>query len=339
MNEQEQAQSTTLAAQEQSVHRIKGLQKKLAQIGKIRFGKKGAKNAPEKLSTIRLTSPDKSVLDAAAKAYGGTVQPWNPTEFRKEWELITAVKEIPFIISPLPITQYMEDWGGGECKRRCDGVTEMKSGKPCMCEATGNVVCKPTTRFSVILKDLPGVGIWLFESHGWNAATELTFTADLLMQWTKNHRRPVRARLLLESRQSKKDGQTRNYVVPKIAVDETPEELLMLGQSQPEVPALESAVDTQERIALPPNLRQRYWAMHGEMGYPKHEHPEVKKVNYRIWTAALGRVVTSATDFEDKDWLHLCQLIETIRDEETGEPQEWAEWRIGQHVLQLEGVQ
>src|SRR3990172_7696614 len=41
--------------------------------------------------------------------------------------------------------------------------------------------CKITTLLNVMLPRIPGLGVWRLESHGWNAATVLPGTLEVLM--------------------------------------------------------------------------------------------------------------------------------------------------------------
>ena len=62
---------------------IKTLQSRLTQVGVIRLGQKVPTNngrlRPEKLETLRFTSPSKQLIDAVASLYGGEVKPWQAT--------------------------------------------------------------------------------------------------------------------------------------------------------------------------------------------------------------------------------------------------------------------
>src|SRR5207248_231981 len=44
--------------------------------------------------------------------------------------------------------------------------------------------CKATTRLSVRLPDVPGIGCWRLETHGYYAAVELAATADIIERAT-----------------------------------------------------------------------------------------------------------------------------------------------------------
>jgi hypothetical protein len=142
----------------------------------------------------------------------------------------------------------MELWSGGGCQRRCDTETELLSGKPCMCEP-GAEECKPTTRMSVMIRDVPGIGVWRLESHGWNAAAELPPVVQLLASQANG--RPMPAVLRLEPRTAKQivDGkpQTRKFVVPVLDLPGvTMDELGMVAAPR----ALNAPAPVGERPAL-----------------------------------------------------------------------------------------
>lgn len=205
------------------------LQRRLVEVGRIRLGRKvptqNGKSRPGKLDKFRLTSRDKARLDAAAELYGGTVAEWEG-----QWELITDAEVIPIVVVPgQALSQNFELWGqktrNGQkspviCLRRCDGVTEAISGEPCLCNGEPEQQCKPTTRLSVILTEVPGLGVWRLESHGWNAATELAGTVQMLEALVATGR-PIRARLRLDKREVKRESGTNKFVVPVVDIDHT----------------------------------------------------------------------------------------------------------------------
>lgn len=190
---------------------IKTLQARLTQVGVIRLGqqliaKKSGKPYPSKLETFRFTSPSKPLIDAVAGLYGGTVQAWEQPTGR-QWEVITGVKEIPVLVPPQRIDPNLEHWGNGFRDRMCDGETEAIRNKPCFCaaaQAAGKPfgprdVCKPTTRMSLMLADVPSLGTWKVESKGWNAAAELPTLAASI----ESAPQPIPARLEVQKREKK----------------------------------------------------------------------------------------------------------------------------------------
>ena len=225
---------------------ILNLQRKLTEIGRIRLGAKGAKGAPTKLETFRLTSKSKDAIDAAAEVYGGTVSIWNGPD-GQEFELVTEAKSIDVVVPPgQALSQWYEMWSGAGCQRRCDGETETLSGGPCLCptdqttrseQSARGQACRPTTRLSVILPQVRSVGIWRLETHGYHAATELAGIAELLERVSANDRY-LPATLRLEPRSSKKGGKTSRYVVPVLEVGATVQEAIAASAGT-EVPQVE----------------------------------------------------------------------------------------------------
>ena len=194
------------------------LQRRLREAGRIRIGEQKAtsngKTRPAKLDTFRVTSSDKKSLDAIAATYGGTVDVWDKAPVGIQYEVYTETTMLDVIVPPvdLAFSQFMELWSGGGCVRRCDGQTNLIDDKPCACDPD-NVACKPTTRLGVILTSIQGIGMWRLEVHGWNAAQELNGAIEIL-RVVQSSGNMIPARLMLEQRQSKRDGKTLNYVVP-----------------------------------------------------------------------------------------------------------------------------
>ena len=217
------------------------LQRRMVEAGRIRAGEKGTKGEPRKLDKWRLTSKDEVRLHAAAGMWGGEVRAWDG-----QWELFTEVDALPVMLLPgqMPTTWY-ESWSKGGCQRRCDGVHELLSDSSCLCDADDRE-CKPYTRLSVLLPDLPGIGSWLVTSTGWNAAAELTGAADLL-QRASAQGVLIPARLRLEQRTNVKAGQTRKFAVPVLDVDVAFRALLggETSREQAALPAGYTPVQTQ----------------------------------------------------------------------------------------------
>lgn len=209
---------------------IKDLQKRLTQVGVIRLGEKriakSGKEFPAKLETLRFTSASRPMIEAIAAAYGGQVKPWQaPTG--PQWEVITGVNEVPVMVPPQRIDPNLEHWGNGYRDRHCDGETERIRTAPCLCAAAQLAgrpfgprdQCKPTTRMSLMLANMPGIGTFKLESHGWNAAAELPMLAEAIEKAPE----PIPAQLVVEVREKKlfdpskpqKDQiESRVYMVP-----------------------------------------------------------------------------------------------------------------------------
>jgi hypothetical protein len=97
---------------------------------------------------------------------------------------------------------------------------------------------------------LEGIGVWRLEIHGWNGAQELLGASEVLRSM-QNRGAMVPARLILEQRQSKRDGKTFNYAVPVLDLEfNVAEALGSPGERQyvTPVPRISSAETTESQI-------------------------------------------------------------------------------------------
>lgn len=201
------------------------IQRRMMQLGRVRLGEKGPKGEPKKLTTFRFTSASRVLLEAVAGKHGGTVQEWQGAPDDGYFEVTTTASSLDIVLPPVfsdvdghPTTaysQWFELWSGGGCQRRCDGVTETLTGKPCMCKPDARQ-CKTTTRVSFMLPDIPGLGVWRLDTHGEYAAIELPGTLEMLTLAASEHKF-IPAVLRAEQRTKKVPGEgTRRFVVPVI---------------------------------------------------------------------------------------------------------------------------
>lgn len=207
---------------------IIGLQRRIREVGRIRIGvqtdTRSGKRAPKKLDRFRFTSNDRSVIEAAASIYGGTAQAWDNNGVN-QWECISDATELRIALPPdtsdLAWSQYYEQWGAGFCQKRCDGVRDTIRDRACDCDPE-NRTCKPTSRLSVLLPDIAGLGLWRLESHGYYAAVELAGAIDLIQQMAGAHA-VIPARLRLELREVRRlvnnKPTVRKFAVPCIDLD------------------------------------------------------------------------------------------------------------------------
>jgi Recombination directionality factor-like len=256
---------------------IVDIQRQLVELGRIRTGDQvefqdgsgTTKRRPRKLETFRLTSASRELVAAAAALYGGEPRAWGD-----QWEVVVTAESIPVMLPPgQALSQWYELWSGGGCQRRCDGARQVLVDEPCVCPpdkaeraqlASRGAACKPTTRVNLILPELPGLGVWRIESHGYYAAMELAGAAEYLSMATSvGHRIPARLRLV--KRQVKrptigKDGkatvQTRNFAVPTIDLEVRIADLLAGEIPAPPAPSVAPAlpsgpVNRRERVARP----------------------------------------------------------------------------------------
>jgi len=247
--------------------RLADLQAQQVEVGRIRLGTsekarsaRGREyNKPVKLERFRLTSRSQQLIIEAAKVYGGEPQPWQPEHGAQQWEVIIERQSLAVIVPPDPCSQFYEQWVAGKCTRRCNGVRELLTEQPCPCgpdpgdkKAQG---CKPTTRVSLMLAELPGIGIWRLESRGYHAATELPAVVDLLTQAGGN----LPARLEMEPRTAQipdpRDASktvTSEFMVPVLHVEATPATIMGVISGRLALSQLPGADQDEQVPALPP---------------------------------------------------------------------------------------
>lgn len=226
---------------------IIGLQRRLRECGRIRLGEQRTsskgKRYPASLPTFRFTSADRPAIDAVAEQWGGQVRQWQ-SPAGPQWEVTVDRDRIGVIVPPtdLALSQWLELWDAGGCKRRCDGSTETLSDGPCLCDPNARE-CQPTTRLSVIVPDLPAFGLWRLETHGYYAAVELAGVVDVA------NRLPVEfieAVLRIDQRVVKRTDDkgeivTQHFTVPVLDLGLTFRELLAPAASNPALPAADGA--------------------------------------------------------------------------------------------------
>lgn len=236
---------------------ILDLQRRLREVGRIRIGvqvaMKNGKSRPSKLDTFRLTSQDEVAIRAAAGMFGGTVQKWDAAPTGEQWEVITESTVLPVVVPPAAtvFSQWMERWNAGGCERRCDGQTEMLSQTPCPCASEDERTCTPHSRVNVILRDLPGLGVWRLDTSGWYAATELAGTVEVCIQAaTRGQLLP--AVLRLEQRQVKRPGEAvRKFAVPVLDIQVTPSALGLVVGAPAEITAPAAIAGSWQPIEAP----------------------------------------------------------------------------------------
>lgn len=217
--------------------RIVNLQRQLRERGRIRLGvsemrqtPKGLKKVPKKLDRFLFSAPDEQTVRMAADLYGGTPEPW--AEGGKDrYRVISEAESVPVIFpTQMSFSQAYEQWAGGFCTRRCNGVVarvpsmarnRLWDEEDCACDPDARD-CQTTSHLSLILPDLPGLGVWRLVSHGYYAATELLAAVELIESALEAGMR-VPARLFLERREVRRliEGkpQVRKFVVPVLDLD------------------------------------------------------------------------------------------------------------------------
>jgi hypothetical protein len=227
------------------------VQRRGQQIGRLRIGQQVqvvrdgqplVKNGqpvmrPARLETFRFTTQSRHGADAIADLYGGTVKEWNG-----EFEVITSKAEIGVTVPPRDdiVSQWYEMWSKGGCARRCDSRIEQRSGDECLCPHAADPddldqveaaalerarlakmnppqACSAITRISVMIPDLPGLGVFRLDTKSYWAAVEIG-DAAALMQLARDKGVFLPAVLRIEQRQRIANGQTKKYPVPVLEV-------------------------------------------------------------------------------------------------------------------------
>ncbi|MCW2870254.1 hypothetical protein [Actinacidiphila oryziradicis] len=223
---------------------ILDIQRRGQQIGRIRIGQQVAtasgKMRPAKLDTFRFTTQSQYGADAIATLYGGVVREWNG-----EFEVITEKSEIGVTVPPRDqiVSQWYEMWNKGGCMRRCDSQIEQISGNPCLCPHANDPddlnqvedaakerarlagmnpprACKVVTRISVMIPDLPGLGVFRLDTGSYYAAVEIG-DAAAIMQVARDRGVFLPALLRIEQRKRVAGGTTKNFPVPVLEVTST----------------------------------------------------------------------------------------------------------------------
>lgn len=219
--------------------RIRTAQKQARELGRLRTGYSvpnqdpNKRPRPVKSKTWVLSSHSEHYVNAAAEAWGGNVERWQPQgNGAPQFRVITEAEQLEAILPPGdPLSQANEMWNKGGCARRCDGETEQISRHPCLCLAehgpewhqlrqdirTKDKVCAATSRLNVILPDMPDVGVWRVETHSWYAANELAGTVDMVLSGTGG-KGLVPVTLRIEPRTRVAGGQTKHFPVVVVEI-------------------------------------------------------------------------------------------------------------------------
>lgn len=211
---------------------IRDIQISLREVGRIRCGDQTTTargRAPRKLDRFRFTCDDVGLLAIVADLYGGEVEKWPEAPHGDQWQCYVTAERIPVMMVPglRMFSQWYEAWSGGGIQRRCDGVKESIQGMPCQCVENGERICKPTTRLSVVLPDIPGLGTWRLETHGYYAAVELGGTIELISKLVAATSETVHGTLRLTQRTQRTAGQPiRHFAVPTLDIAATVPQLI-----------------------------------------------------------------------------------------------------------------
>lgn len=220
---------------------LAGIQRRNLTIGRIRAGDKDEKGRPHRLEGFRFTTSSELAACTIAELYQGQ----QPRPWARQWEVYTPVRELGMSLPPgdLVIRQKMMRWSGGGPTVVCDGVTTTRPSRgPCQCpqpddpcdeESVWDAIrerrrlaalkvpqgCYPYTWISMVLADIPGIGVWQILTKSEQAAAEIIAQATLLER-ARAIGELLPATLVLEYRETRVDGLLRQYNVPVLRVDE-----------------------------------------------------------------------------------------------------------------------
>jgi hypothetical protein len=208
-------------------NRLLNMQRQVRELGRLRTGYTGPRG-PVRSKTWILTGKERDLLDAAAAEWGGRVVEWIPLNGDgKQWSLTTETDRLPAFLPPGdPLTQAHEMWNRGGATRRCNGVTESKTGKPCLCldqfgddwhRQDKKERCQPYSHLNVMLLGLPDLGAWRHTTKSYYAAGEIAGMVDLIK--ARVGMEPiVPVWLIIDQRKKVADGTTTPYPVPIVKV-------------------------------------------------------------------------------------------------------------------------
>ncbi|WP_329151281.1 hypothetical protein OIU91_28540 [Streptomyces sp. NBC_01456] len=307
--------------------RIMTMKKQAVELGRIRTGYSVPNEDPKKRAravrseTFIFTSHSRDYVAAAAEQWGGDVEPWTPQRSKiEQFRVITRAREIRAIMpSGDPLSQAYEMWGGGGCVRRCDGEREQKSGQPCICLArygpkwhrrSPREVCRPTSRISVMLPELPDLGVWRLDTHSYYAADGMAGSVDTVLQATGGaSMMPVR--MWIEQTTRVENGETKNFPVVKL-VPAVPQLKHALSGPLSTAAALDPSSLTRPAIEAAPAEMPDYLAE--ARGCRTAE--EVRQVWHKANRA--GHVKRDGTDDLSRDLMQISRDVEAGIDPRTG---------------------
>lgn len=305
------------------------------ELGRIRAGEQRTsqkgKKYPASLDTWRLTSPQRDYLTAAADVYGGKVTEWTdaPTD-GDQWQVTLGTDTLDVLVPPPDvvdaISQWWETWSGGGCMRRCNGQfggpggSELAVGDACLCPAdlaervelsrqNPPRACKPTTRVTLILPQLPDLGVWRLEAKGMNAAVELPGAIGLLQRGTW-----VPARLRLDRRTAKRNGETHHFSVPVIEVPQVTFGQLLAGHpGPPGVARQQEAIEPSQRaIPAAAGTTAARAVASAPTPQPQQRPADGARAALRGEQGAFGRNIVSAAKRAGLTDTQLASIVEEI---------------------------
>lgn len=179
---------------------IGALDYRLPQAGRIRIGEqikaRSGKMMGTTLDTFKFTSGERDLLVPLAERYGGTIEPWNAKGSGDRWQVKSEATKIDVQVHVAgSMTLSYELWDP-HLMRRCNGnVCHVLTNTPddagfeevpCLCACKGMIECTKKLRLSVLLPNMPTLGMWRFDSSSENTITEIGGFMKYMEEWAGN---------------------------------------------------------------------------------------------------------------------------------------------------------
>jgi hypothetical protein len=318
------------------INGVLDLQRRSVQLGELRMGTSvevPGKNyrKPVRLETWRFTTASEHAAHVIAAKYNGTAIPW--TRRKGRWEVSTDRTALDVYVPPRgeAVDANMELWDGPKRLRKCDGITESLSGKPCWCPHPDDPcdpasiqrarderkrlaglrppqACKPLTRINVTIPDLPGLtGVWRLNTGSENAAVETADSGDA-MAIAREGGMYLPAVVRIEWRIRSEDGSP--YQVPVLHIGLSMQEL-----AQSALPAGPDGLlrqlgraPAEERLALPAGSTPAGHPPAGPEIEPQ-DWQRAQRIYERALAATSGSALTACAHDAEADGLldeHVC---------------------------------
>lgn len=218
-------------------------QRRLLEVGIIRVGdpKPSVMQPGRPRSTFRLTSIHRNILESAQPVFGGELTPWNGM-----WQLLTQAPVLKAWISTrqLPdgdyesLSQHYEQWAGNTCTHRCNGETcviwqptgqrstkgkelHERASVPCGCDPEERA-CKINSRLSVLLPELPSLGLWRLNTGSQFFAEEVSGLLDAMHLMIQQPFVPITLRIETRAIRTGMGEDTKKFPVVRVEFDDKP---------------------------------------------------------------------------------------------------------------------
>ena len=202
---------------------INTLQKRLAEVGKIKIGGKGEERTSRNGNKFRMPEKyDHFVITTNHRDADGKLIP--DAEIMKQLGDKPRELDVFLLFDDIELNfphklSYYEGKneicsGDGETALRVDSNGEKQSCE-CPCELLKARKCKPSGRLSVILANAPTAGgVYVFRTHGWNSVQNIKFAMEFVQSFTGGILAGIPFKLKIHPKTAETDkGQATVYMV------------------------------------------------------------------------------------------------------------------------------